>query len=176
MTTADDADSTSGTDTTTGNETTGAGNGAEGSAGAPGADDIAANGAASAPIPPPPAKGSAKKPAAPRAPKAKAPVGTAADASAGPSYQFEPQGGPAVVVGGSQDLTAAMVEQLAADPLVAVDGERWTDDVGPRGRVISVSRGAEGGPTTTFEETLPLGSTDGLANEARVRLRSRFGG
>lgn len=173
MTTADDAESTSGTDTTTGNETTDAGTGAEGGPGAPGADNIAASAAASAPIPPPPPKGAAKKPAAARAPKPKAAPVQAEVANPGPSYQFEPEGGPAV--GGSRDLTAAMVEQLATDPLIAVDGERWTDDVGPRGRVISVSRGAEGGPTTTFEETLPLGSTDGLANEARVRLRSRFG-
>lgn len=172
MATADQADSASGADTTT-NDTTIAGEGGvDAVVGAPSADAIAAAPAAvSAPIPPPPPKGAARKPAARKS------AAKAADAiraqPVSPAYQFEPQGGP--TAGASQDLTAAMVEQLAADPVVAVDGERWTDDTGPRGRVISVSRGPEAGPTTTFEETLPPGCTEDKVAAARQRLRARFG-
>lgn len=173
MATADQADSASGADTTTNDTTIAGAGGIDAVAGAPAADVIAAApAAASAPIPPPPPKGTARKPAA-RKPAAK-PAKAPAAQPVSPAYQFEPQGG-SVVVGAAQDLTAAIVEQLAADPIVAVDGERWTDDTGPRGRVISVSRGPEGGPTTTFEETLPVGCTEDKVAATRQRLRGRFG-
>lgn len=185
MTTKDDA-AEANTDTTT-TDTAAASANAPGSA-AGEAEPAKAKGK----IPPPPKKGAAK-PAAKRAATTPEKVKAGANADFqepgstlnpadpnAPNYRFEPQGSVQALAG-DQSIDQGTSEQpphphMADIPAgggeqTAENGDRWTDDIGPRGRVISVSRG---NPSTTFEETLPHGATDGQVAAVKERLRGRF--
>ncbi len=56
----------------------------------------------------------------------------------------------------------------------AENGDQWSDETGPRGRVISVTRGQKGAPSTTYEDVLPAGATDADVAKAKERLQRRF--
>lgn len=94
-------------------------------------------------------------------------------AASAPSFTFTPEGEGS----GDEQGAGAQTDEVVT-PAVAQDleGDRWTDDLGPRGRVISLTRGD--GPSTTFEEVVALHEADDPAKiaAAKARLRSRFGG
>lgn len=142
-------------------------------------------------IPPPPKKGAAK-PAKAAAPKPAAKVNAGANADFkepgstlnpadpnAPNYAFQPAGGDDASLGADQSIDQGTSEQPpsigVADPVEAADDLVWSDEKGPRGRVISVSRGGDGGPTTTFEEALPPEASAAQVGLVKERLRRRLG-
>lgn len=96
-----------------------------------------------------------------------------------PNYRFEPAGG-GDNLSADQSIDQGTGVQppspvLAAAP--AGGGEQttdpdvtWSDELSPRGRVISVTKGGGIGGTTTREEVLPHGANDQQAAAAKSRL------
>lgn len=102
---------------------------------------------------------------------------------AAPNYRFE-TAARADALSSDQSIDQGTGVQPASPMLSAVpagggaqktdDGLVWSDEVTARGRVISATKGAEGSPTTTYEEELAPGATDAHAAAAKERLHRRF--
>lgn len=84
-------------------------------------------------------------------------------------FTFEPTGSESAA--GDVDNSAGSVgdapEVAGGVPL------NWSVETGVRGVVVTVVRGGDGVPTTTFEEVLDHGATDAAVEAAKARLHKR---
>lgn len=92
-----------------------------------------------------------------------------------PNFRFEPAadadnlaGDQTIDQGTSVQPPSPVLATAGGDGEAAAPDAVWTDEVTPRGRVISVTKG--GAATTTREEVLPHGATDQQAAGAKSRL------
>lgn len=100
-----------------------------------------------------------------------------------PNYRFQAAGDPDAL-NSDQSIDHGTAVQPVSPLLASAptgggtqeteDGLTWTDEETPRGRVIAVTKGRDGQPTTTFEETLPAGANDSQVSAAKERMLRRL--